>query len=57
MLYLAFICSSITVFLVGAHAFKDFKEEPEKRLGIVVALIVFTTPFIYIANEVLNRVF
>jgi hypothetical protein len=57
MLYLAFICSSITVFLVGAHAFKDFKEEPEKRLGIVVALIVFTTPFIYIANELIKQLF
>lgn len=57
MLYVAFICSLLMTVFAGAIATRDFVKEPHKRFGIVFALIVITMPFIYLANEVLKRVF
>lgn len=57
MLYIAFVCSSIWLVVVSALAIRDLREGSENKAGVIFALLNTTFPFIYIANEVLNRVF
>jgi hypothetical protein len=57
MLYIAFVCSSIWLGVVSALAIRDLREGSKNKAGVIFALLNATFPFIYIANEVLNRVF